>query len=37
LQNTRPAAWSSVTMLMVIWPTVYFLVCWNRWFQPTSP
>src|ERR1700730_10929119 len=22
---------------MVIWVTVYFLVCWNRWFQPTSP
>ena len=37
LQNTRPAAWSSFTVPMVIWSTVYFLGCWNRWFQPTSP
>src|SRR5262249_24704656 len=37
LQNTRPAAWSSFTMPMVIWSTVYLVVCWYRWFQPTSP
>ena len=37
LQNTRPAAWSSVTRPAVIWSTVYVRVCWYRWFQPTSP